>query len=153
MKYVTLVLVLQVTRLPDTLCIHLKRFRHDFAFSSKISTRVSFPLSGLDMSTWLHSSISPTRSSTFSLSGVVCHHGTAGGGHHTCYCYHPPTDSWYEYDDSIVREVDRQTVLNSEAYVLFYRKESLGKLVLCVENCLFISIMKSWTRPGGRWTG
>merc|ERR1719357_635955 len=48
----------QVTKLPDTLCIHLKRFRHDFAFSSKISTRVSFPLSGLDMSSWLHSSLS-----------------------------------------------------------------------------------------------
>ena len=32
----------QVTELPDTLCIHLKRFRHDFAFSSKISTRVQF---------------------------------------------------------------------------------------------------------------
>ena len=40
---------------------------------------------------------------------------------------HPPTDSWYEDDDSIVREVDRQTVLNSEAYVLFYRKESPGR--------------------------
>jgi len=116
----------QVTKLPDTLCVHLKRFRHDFAFSSKISTRVSFPLTGLDMSQWLHSSWkSITSSSTYSLSGIICHHGTAGGGHYTCYCYHPQTDSWYEYDDSIVREVDRQTVLNSEAYVLFYRKESL----------------------------
>lgn len=115
----------QVTKLPDTLCIHLKRFRHDFAFSSKISTRVSFPLSGLDMSSWLHSSLSPTLTTKYSLSGVVCHHGTAGGGHYTCYCYHPPTDSWYEFDDSLVREVDRQTVINCEAYVLFYRKESL----------------------------
>eukprot|EP00092_Neocalanus_flemingeri_P013617 GFUD01014686.1.p1 GENE.GFUD01014686.1~~GFUD01014686.1.p1 ORF type:complete len:869 (-),score=276.78 GFUD01014686.1:537-2954(-) len=115
----------QVTRLPDTLCIHLKRFRHDFAFSSKISTRVSFPLSGLEMSNWLHPSLSSTASSSsYSLSGVVCHHGTAGGGHYTCYCYHPDTDTWYEYDDSLVREVDRQTVLNSEAYVLFYRKDS-----------------------------
>jgi len=115
----------QVTRLPDTLCVHLKRFRHDFAFSSKISTRVSFPLSGLDMTSWLHPSLASTSSSsTYSLSGVVCHHGTAGGGHYTCYCYHPYTGAWYEYDDSLVREVDRQTVMNSEAYVLFYRKDS-----------------------------
>lgn len=116
----------QVTRLPDTLCIHLKRFRHDFAFSSKISTRVSFPLSDLDMSPWLHPSLSNRKSSTYGLSGVICHHGTAGGGHYTCYCYHPLTDSWYEFDDSLVRQVDSQTVLNSEAYVLFYRKESKG---------------------------
>jgi len=116
----------KVTRLPDTLCIHLKRFRHDFAFSSKISTRVSFPLSDLDMSPWLHPSLSNRKSSTYGLSGVICHHGTAGGGHYTCYCYHPLTDSWYEFDDSLVRQVDSQTVLNSEAYVLFYRKESKG---------------------------
>jgi hypothetical protein len=43
-----------VIELPDTLCIHLKRFRHDFAFSSKISTKVVFPLQKLDMSPWIH---------------------------------------------------------------------------------------------------
>ena len=42
----------RVTVLPDTLCVHLKRFRHDFAFSSKISTRVTFPLVDLDMTPW-----------------------------------------------------------------------------------------------------
>jgi hypothetical protein len=44
----------RVTVLPDTLCIHLKRFRHDFAFSSKISSKVTFPLVDLDMGPWLH---------------------------------------------------------------------------------------------------
>ena len=44
----------RVTVLPDTLCIHLKRFRHDFSFSSKISSKVTFPLVDLDMSPWLH---------------------------------------------------------------------------------------------------
>merc|ERR1719342_1524136 len=43
----------QLTKLPDTLCVHLKRFRHDYSFSSKIGTRVSFPLTGLDLSRWL----------------------------------------------------------------------------------------------------
>ena len=42
METFTIPAVIQVTELPDTLCIHLKRFRHDFAFSSKISTRVQF---------------------------------------------------------------------------------------------------------------
>ena len=122
--------LVQVTNLPDTLCVHLKRFRHDFAFSSKISTRVSFPLSGLEMSSWLHSSLSSTSCSTYSLSGVICHHGTAGGGHYTSYCFSPSTSCWYEYDDSLVREVDRETVLNSEAYVLFYKKDNEGKCSL-----------------------
>ena len=43
----------QVTELPDTLCIHLKRFRHDFAFSSKISTRVQFEEVILSILLWM----------------------------------------------------------------------------------------------------
>ena len=35
------------------LCIHLKRFRHEF-YSSKISTYISFPLHSLEMKTYLH---------------------------------------------------------------------------------------------------
>ena len=36
------------------LCVHLKRFRHEFTFSSKISNYVLFPLEGLDMRPYLH---------------------------------------------------------------------------------------------------
>lgn len=35
---------------PDILCIHLKRFRNELMFPSKISTYVSFPLKGLNIS-------------------------------------------------------------------------------------------------------
>ena len=37
----------------QVLCIHLKRFRHEF-YSSKISTYVAFPLDNLDMGPYLH---------------------------------------------------------------------------------------------------
>lgn len=112
-------------KLPDTLCVHLKRFRHDYSFSSKISTKVSFPLSGLDLSPWLHTR-QAEDSHTYSLTGVICHHGVSGiGGHYTCYCYNPVSDSWYHYDDSTVRLVDPSTVANTDAaYVLFYRKDA-----------------------------
>merc|ERR1719225_888647 len=114
----------RVTILPDTLCIHLKRFRHDFAFSTKISSRVQFE-EMLDMSPWLHNECT-SKEKTFRLSGIVCHHGTSGGGHYTCYNFNPVTELWYELDDSLVRQVDLATVLASEAYVLFYRKVSEG---------------------------
>ena len=113
----------QLTKLPDTLCVHLKRFRHDYSFSSKISTKVSFPLSGLDLSRWLLTRQSE-EVNTYSLTGVICHHGVSGiGGHYTCYCYNPVSESWYQYDDSSVRHVDASTVMNTDsAYVLFYKK-------------------------------
>ena len=56
--------------------------------------------------------------------GVVVHHGTAGGGHYTCYALNEPSSQWIEFDDSSTRPVSIETVANSQAYVLFYRKTS-----------------------------
>ncbi len=123
----------RVTVLPDILSIHLKRFRHEFAFSSKVSTKVVFPLVDLDMSPWLHTeSISKvwladnfhlkvllidlsykayfkviifSKESTYELIGVICHHGTAGGGHYTSYALNHLDNLWYEFDDSSVTQV------------------------------------------------
>jgi len=113
----------RVTDLPDTLCIHLKRFRHDFSFSSKISSKVTFPLVDLDMSPWLHQDCI-SKETKYDLTGIVCHHGTAGGGHYTAYALNPINEEWYEFDDSYVTQVEPSAVVNAEAYVLFYRKNS-----------------------------
>jgi len=111
----------EVIQLPDTLCVHLKRFRHDFAFSSKISTRVAFPLSGLDLSPWVHKDCVSLQT-VYDLTGVICHHGTSGGGHYTSYCYNHKYKTWYHFDDKLVTQVDPGVVSSAEAYVLFYRK-------------------------------
>ncbi|XP_076455009.1 ubiquitin carboxyl-terminal hydrolase 20-like [Babylonia areolata] len=110
----------KVLELPEVLCIHLKRFRHEF-FSSKINTYISFPLHSLDMKPYLHKDCK-NEVTLYDLVGVVCHHGTAGGGHYTAYCLNTSNDQWYEYDDMYVTEVDVSQVINCEAYVLFYRK-------------------------------
>ena len=114
----------RVTVLPDTLCVHLKRFRHEFAFSSKISSKVTFPLVDLDMGPWLHRQDCISRENKYDLIGVICHHGTAGGGHYTSYALNNIDQEWYEYDDSYVTKVEAATVMNAEAYVLFYRKNN-----------------------------
>lgn len=43
-----------VVRLPEVLCIHLKRFRHELMFSAKVAARVAFPLHDLNMAPYLH---------------------------------------------------------------------------------------------------
>lgn len=65
-----LILLLQI------LCIHLKRFRHELMFSTKISTHVSFPLEGLDLQPFLAKD-SPAQTTSYDLLSVICHHGTA----------------------------------------------------------------------------
>lgn len=56
------------------------------------------------------------------MTAVICHHGTVGGGHYTCYARHEAKGKWYEYDDQLVTEVSEEDVQRCEAYVLFYRK-------------------------------
>ncbi|KAM4634730.1 ubiquitin carboxyl-terminal hydrolase 20 isoform 3-T4 [Polymixia lowei] len=113
----------KVLRLPEILCIHLKRFRHEVMYSFKISSHVSFPLEGLDLRPFLAKE-SPSQITTYDLLSVICHHGTAGSGHYIAYCQNVINGQWYEFDDQYVTEVHETVVQNAEAYVLFYRKSS-----------------------------
>uniref|UniRef100_A0AAY4ADI7 Ubiquitin carboxyl-terminal hydrolase n=1 Tax=Denticeps clupeoides TaxID=299321 RepID=A0AAY4ADI7_9TELE len=113
----------KVLRLPEILCIHLKRFRHEVMYSFKINSHVLFPLEGLDLRPFLAKE-SPTQITTYDLLSVICHHGTAGSGHYMAYCQNVINGQWYEFDDQYVTEVHETVVQNAEAYVLFYRKSS-----------------------------
>ncbi|KAK6622241.1 hypothetical protein RUM44_002048 [Polyplax serrata] len=113
----------KVLDLPEVLCIHLKRFRHELAFSSKINSFVNFPLTGLNMRPYIHKDCK-SEVTSYDLSSVICHHGTANGGHYTCYALSLFTGEWYELDDQCVTQVAPETVSNVECYVLFYRKSN-----------------------------
>ncbi|KAL8178429.1 UNVERIFIED_CONTAM: Ubiquitin carboxyl-terminal hydrolase 33 [Gekko kuhli] len=113
----------KVQRFPEILCIHLKRFRHELMFSTKIGTHVSFPLEGLDLQPFLAKD-SPAQIVTYNLLSVICHHGTASNGHYIAYCRNNLNNRWYEFDDQSVTEVSESAVQNAEAYVLFYRKSN-----------------------------
>ncbi|XP_049789113.1 ubiquitin carboxyl-terminal hydrolase 20 isoform X1 [Schistocerca nitens] len=118
----------KVLELPEVLCIHLKRFRHELMYSSKIGSYVSFPLEGLDMRPYLHKDC-VSQVTSYDLMSVICHHGTAGGGHYTCYSLNCISEQWFEFDDQYVTQVSPETVQNCEAYVLFYKKscDEIGK--------------------------
>ncbi|ELV11787.1 Ubiquitin carboxyl-terminal hydrolase 20 [Tupaia chinensis] len=113
----------KVLRLPEILCIHLKRFRHEVMYSFKISSHVSFPLEGLDLRPFLAKECT-SQITAYDLLSVICHHGTAGSGHYVAYCQNVINGQWYEFDDQYVTEVHETVVQNAEAYVLFYRKSS-----------------------------
>ncbi|XP_067868283.1 ubiquitin carboxyl-terminal hydrolase 20 isoform X1 [Heterodontus francisci] len=113
----------KVLKLPEILCVHLKRFRHEVMYSFKVNSHVSFPLEGLDLRPFL-SKESASQITTYDLLSVICHHGTAGSGHYIAYCQNVINGQWYEFDDQYVTEVHETVVQNAEAYVLFYRKSS-----------------------------
>ncbi|KAI4810092.1 hypothetical protein KUCAC02_018942, partial [Chaenocephalus aceratus] len=96
--------------LPEILCVHLKRFRHELMFSTKISTHVSFPLEGLDLQPFLAKD-SPAQTTNYDLLSVICHHGTASSGHYIAYCRNDVNNLWYEFDDQSVTEKEQRDAL------------------------------------------
>lgn len=114
---------LKILELPEVLCIHFKRY--ESIGSAKITTHVSFPLTGLDLAQFMSENSKP-QCTTYNLIACICHHGTALlTGHYTTYALNCYDDQWYEFDDQYVSSVQDYQVENSEAYILFYQKSPL----------------------------
>lgn len=114
---------LKILELPEVLCIHFKRY--ESIGSAKITTHVSFPLTGLDLAPFMSENSEP-QCTTYNLIACICHHGSALlTGHYTTYALNCYDDQWYEFDDQYVNCVQDYQVENSEAYILFYQKTTL----------------------------
>ena len=129
---------LSIHRLPNVLCVHLKRFKHsDYRTSntkptsSKVDAFVEFPLNALDMSPHTAARIcgnSPSESQLapghlYDLFGVAIHHGTMQTGHYTAFVRHQA--SWFHCDDSTISASSVETVRSCNAYMLFYTQKRL----------------------------
>ncbi|CAB4473877.1 unnamed protein product [Rhizophagus irregularis] len=127
---------LRITRLPETLCIQLKRFRYESCFSSKIATHVQFPMEDLDMRPYCkdlsnekgNPELADTLNITkYDLYGLIHHRGVLGGGHYIAYVKNPIDKNWYEYDDTFVTRKSEADISRLEAFVLFYHKKGSEK--------------------------
>lgn len=100
-------------KLPEILSFHLKRFKYDAYYPSKldrlevvsslclpaVGRQVDFPLAGLDMKPYLTED-SEEENTVYDLTAVVCHIGVAGGGHYIAYAVHPVTERYDAPPDS-----------------------------------------------------
>lgn len=68
----------ELIRLPEILCIHLKRFRHDSIYNTKVSTKVTFPLCDLDLRPFVRPSVLEKNErmvTEYDLVAIISHHG------------------------------------------------------------------------------
>ncbi|KAI8372436.1 hypothetical protein BD560DRAFT_394930 [Blakeslea trispora] len=122
---------LTISRLPDVLLIHLKRFSYDGPFKDKLETNVESPMVGLDLSRYVPSSMfspdhPPDRSSfSYDLYAVSNHYGSLSGGHYTACVRNGYRNEWHNFDDSRFSVCDSSKVLSRAAYNLFYVRSTV----------------------------
>ncbi|XP_075979550.1 ubiquitin carboxyl-terminal hydrolase 3-like [Anticarsia gemmatalis] len=119
-----------IRRLPNVLCLHLKRFRWHNYFRTKVDTSISFPLRALDMSRFVLSNVPDTRRSgrgnnLYDLAAVIVHHGSgAGSGHYTAFAINE--EQWFHFNDQTVRAAETAAVAGCKPYILFYIRRELA---------------------------
>ena len=114
-------------RLPKTLIITLKRFNSRSNGSQyKLQHHIDFPLDDLDMTPYLSTCLSQDDSThLYELYAVNCHSGGTNGGHYFACCKNLD-GNWYIHNDAgdpAHSKIQPRKVINSKAYILFYRKK------------------------------
>lgn len=126
-----------ITRLPNNLIVHLKRFRTGMNLQ-KLTSFIDYPFE-MDLTNYWPIVTSkeeaqklltiPIRGQTppfkYSLYAVSNHSGTLGSGHYTSYVWKGSSKKWCYFDDTrVVKDVSKSHVVNSNAYVLFYTRRN-----------------------------
>ncbi|KAJ0175042.1 hypothetical protein K1T71_009183 [Dendrolimus kikuchii] len=115
-----------IRRLPNVLCLHLKRFRWHNYFRTKVDTSISFPLRALDMSEFaLGGGSQPRDQGLYDLAAVIVHHGSgAGSGHYTAFAINE--EQWFHFNDQTVRPAEASAVAGCKPYILFYIRREVS---------------------------
>jgi ubiquitin C-terminal hydrolase len=117
---------MKIGRLPETMCITIRRNNIQYGGQAKINTHIDFPFQ-LDFAPYI-SEISPTRNCVYSLRAVIEHHGGVDGasGHYTTIRSNPVSKNtnWYFISDEFVKQISVSSVQKARAYMLFYEISS-----------------------------
>ncbi|CCK70790.1 ubiquitin-specific protease UBP10 KNAG_0F01220 [Huiozyma naganishii CBS 8797] len=115
-----------ILRAPETLLVHLKKFRFNGTSSSKMKQAVSYPMF-LDLTKYCDKEATPKGQDVlpvkYQLISVVVHEGRSlSSGHYIAHCKQPD-GSWSTYDDEYINKITERDVLReSNAYYLVYTR-------------------------------
>lgn len=120
---------LEVYKAPNYLIVQFKRFkiRSHSAVMGMIANKkndvlIDFPIEGLDLREYV---VGEDRGdAVYDLIGISQHYGGLSSGHYTAICKN--FGRWYDFDDERVTKAG--DIVDSAAYMLFYRKRSLANL-------------------------
>lgn len=126
---------------PDILVMHLKRFSSAGWRRDKLDVFVDYPVENLDITERVLQK-EDGKQEVYDLIGVDCHFGGLGGGHYVAHAKSFFDNQWYHYNgmlqhiycygnfllthsaDSSVSKKSPESVVDTAAYLLFYRRRS-----------------------------
>ncbi|CAD8164606.1 unnamed protein product [Paramecium octaurelia] len=97
----------RITKLPQYLILHLKRFKF-FPKQNKIIQHIKFSL---------ESSFCGIK---YSLAGIIVHSGSLEQGHYYSFCKRQ--NKWWLFNDQKIKLVNNNDVLQQQGYILFYQQ-------------------------------
>ncbi|ORY92339.1 hypothetical protein BCR43DRAFT_463525 [Syncephalastrum racemosum] len=118
-----------ITRLPQYLILHIKRFNKNNWTFEKNPTIVTFPIKDIDMRHFTTSEEAERVNTHYDLLANICHEGKpeAGEGTYKVHVRQRGTEQWYQIQDLIVEEILPQMIFLSESYIQIWERKDLTK--------------------------
>lgn len=109
---------LRLATAPTILVCHFKRFAYDdYGRLVRLKKKVKFPLR-LEIGDYM-SKVNQARPPPYELVAVLVHQGhSCESGHYLAYV--KQSGLWYRCNDALVEQVEVETVLSQQAYILMY---------------------------------
>lgn len=119
---------MRIHKTPPILTVQLKRFEYSRVSSQfgKIDDKVAFQ-EKLNLMPWMSDKDVPLEQCSYSLRGIVVHHGSGCRSGHYVAFVKSRSDVWYHMDDQNVSKVGLNAVLNMKPYILFYVKDAVER--------------------------
>jgi ubiquitin carboxyl-terminal hydrolase 4/11/15 len=114
---------MEIYKLPKILIMHMKRFKIQGYYGSKINKTITFPINDFDLSSFVRAPGQGRQ--VYDLFAVSNHFGSMSFGHYTAFAKNKNTQHWFNFDDSSVSQIRgdvESTIVSGAAYVLFYER-------------------------------
>ncbi|KAL3619888.1 hypothetical protein CASFOL_034800 [Castilleja foliolosa] len=116
----------RVTKLPQYLILHMRRFTKNNFFVEKNPTLVNFPVKNLELKDYIPLPAPKDNEkmrSKYDLIANMVHDGKPGEGSYRVFVQRKSEELWYEMQDLHVSETLPQMVALSEAYMQIYEQQ------------------------------
>ncbi|KAF9166916.1 hypothetical protein DFQ26_006443 [Actinomortierella ambigua] len=116
-----------ITRLPNYLIFHIKRFSKNDFMEEKNPTIVTFPIKNLSMEEFVNDPTNETLGTSYDLLANITHEGDPAVPQSTAYkvhLQHRAKEQWYQIQDLFVEDINAQMIFLSESYIQVWERRA-----------------------------